>query len=63
MTAWTSLDGYIVIKCSEMAVLIDNGKDQTWVPRSVIMDGDALDDGATDITVLRWFADREGLEG
>lgn len=56
---------YACIKrVTDKAVLVvwaDGGED--WVPRSVILDGHALDDDAGSglLEVQRWFAKEEGL--
>lgn len=32
-----------------------------WIPRSVLLDGDALTIGDTDLVCAEWFALKEGL--
>jgi hypothetical protein len=60
--AYVSLDGYIVVRTTEQAVLLrDRSGRDTWIPRSQCEDGDALDIDDTDICVASWFASREGL--
>ena len=63
MESWTTVEGYEVVKCTDGAVCLSKNGADTWVPRSVCMDGDALTEGDTDITVKSWYASRDGLDG
>lgn len=59
---WTMLTGYVVIKTNDKAVLVrDDMQQESWIPRSVVMDGDYLVDGDRDLVVRSWFCDKEGL--
>jgi len=52
-----------VTRTTSAAVMIrhtDSDRD-VWVPRSILLDGDALDIGDIDIVCPTWFARREGL--
>lgn len=33
-----------------------------FIPRSVILDGDTLSPGDTDLVVAEWFCEKEGIE-
>jgi hypothetical protein len=50
-------------RTTEMAVLVDDGDSDLWIPRSLIEED--LEDAETGdivvITVPAWFAEREGL--
>ena len=52
-----------VVAATESAVLLSNGKDEAWVPRSQIIDEeDALDKGvATRVELPVWLAEKKGL--
>lgn len=52
-----------VLRVSPRAVLFrtDTGI-ETWIPRSVCLDGDTIDVGDTDLVVAEWFCEKEGLE-
>lgn len=51
-----------VKRTTRLAVLFkpEDG-DELWVPRSVCLDGDEIEDGDTDLVIADWFIDREGL--
>ena len=51
-----------VIKVTDSAVLFvtDDGT-ETWIPRSVCLQGEDIDEGDTDVCVADWFPEREGL--
>ena len=53
----------VVVAATESAVLLSNGKDEAWVPRSQIIDEeDALDKGvATRVELPVWLAEKKGL--
>jgi hypothetical protein len=65
-------DGVVVscgiLRTTEKAVLCEfydpkDGAFEKWVPRSVIEDGDQLEEGLNqDIEVAGWFATKEGIE-
>ena len=48
---------------TERAVLLKNNESgaETWIPRTMAQDGDALCKGDTDIIVKTWLAEKEGL--
>lgn len=50
-----------IIRATDAAVLVDLGDREIWIPRSVCLEGDALDVGDTDLIVADWFAKQEGL--
>lgn len=51
-----------VIRTTDRAFLFRaDDESETWIPRSVCIDGDDVEEGDTDILVARWFADQEGL--
>lgn len=50
-----------ITRTTDSAVLVDLDDRELWVPRSVCLEGDALDVGDTDIIVAAWFAEKEGL--
>lgn len=61
MSRQTDLHGE-VIKATPAAVLFrDETGRECWLPRSVCLDGDAVDEGDTDLVVAEWFAAKEGL--
>lgn len=50
-------------RATDLAVLAEIGGSEYWIPRSVIEDGDDLDEGDFgEINVAEWFAQKEGLE-
>jgi hypothetical protein len=63
---WVTLAKYRVSHTTLAAVLVvpvdPARKDEHWIPRSQIMDGDTLTVGDTDIVVKSWIADCEGLD-
>lgn len=52
-----------VTKTSRSAVLfvMDDGT-ELWVPRSVCLDGDSLDEGDTDLVVADWWLEKNGVQ-
>lgn len=61
MSRRESIDGE-VIRTTERAVLVRcPDKREVWVPRSVCLDGDMIEEGDTDLEVETWFAEKEGL--
>jgi len=50
-----------IIRTTDAAVLVDLGDREVWIPRSVCLEGDALDVGDTDLIVADWFIEQEGL--
>lgn len=55
----------IVLRASEKAVLLETEergeRRTTWVPRSVIEDGEAVEPFESDIYVASWFCEKEGI--
>jgi len=52
--------GVKVVHETEMAVLLDNGDTELWVPKSCIRDGYDIDyEGNMDLDIALWFAERE----
>lgn len=60
--SWATLDGYVVIRGTDKAVLVRKGTSDTWIPRSLILEGDMLGIGDIDIVVAEWFSEGEGLD-
>ena len=69
-TAWVQLDECEVTRVTERAVMIEylhttpkgsRTEVEVWVPRSVCHDGDTLVLGDREISVHRWFADKNDL--
>lgn len=50
-----------ITRATDAAVLVDFGDREVWVPRSVCLEGDALDVGDTDLIVADWYVQQEGL--
>lgn len=55
------LTGSSVIDTSPKAVLVRHDDVERWVPRSVIVDGESIVEGDTDISVHAWWAEQEGI--
>lgn len=62
MPEYLTLSGYTVIRTTDDAVLVEKQGTETWLPRSAMQDGDAIDRGDTDIAVAKWKAEREDLD-
>lgn len=60
--SYVTLSGYEVIRCTDAAVCISKAGTNTWLPRTYVQDGDALDKGDTDLAVARWLAEKEDLD-
>jgi len=69
-TEWVELDKCEVTRVTERAVMIEYPHTtpkghrtdvEVWVPRSVCHDGDKLVLGDREISVYRWFADKNDL--
>lgn len=58
----TTLAG-LVKWSTERAILFEFGDDEFWIPRSVCLDGDAVDVNDTDVTVADWWLEQEGIDG
>lgn len=50
-----------ITRTTNAAVLVDFGDREVWIPRSVCLEGDALEEGDTDLNVADWFLEKEGL--
>lgn len=60
---YSTLDIDTVVKTTDRAVLVEVGGEEYWIPRSVIEDGDELDEGDNgEIEVADWFLRKEGLD-
>lgn len=60
---YEELGSFIIVKATDQAIAIDMGDDEwTWLPRSVVEDGDDMEEGEEyEINVQTWFAEKEGL--
>jgi hypothetical protein len=57
------LDGSVVLRTSRRAVLVrTDDLAEVWIPKSVCIDGDDLEEGDKDISVRSWWAEQEGIE-
>lgn len=58
----TTLSG-VVERTTDHAVLflIDGAEQSVWVPRSVCLDGDAVEKDDTDLIVADWWLKKEGV--
>lgn len=56
----TTIDAEIT-RATGKAVLVTIDGDEHWIPRSVCLDGDALDVGDADLIVADWWLEKEGL--
>ena len=56
----TTLFPGAVIRTTEAAVLVEEGSDKTWVPRSAIEDGDAVEVGCEDLQIENWWLRKNG---
>lgn len=59
---FVSIDGYIVKRETDRAVLVVKAGHEVWIPRSVIDQGEVADVGDTDLSVEQWFAKRTSLD-
>lgn len=50
-----------IIGATDAAVLVVIGDREVWIPRSVCLEGDKLEEGDTDLLVADWFVRQEGL--
>lgn len=50
-----------ITKATAKAVLVVIEGGEHWIPRSVCLDGDALDVGDDDLIVADWWLEKEGL--
>lgn len=50
-----------ITKATGKAVLVVIEGDEHWIPRSVCLDGDALETGDEDLIVADWWLEKEGL--
>lgn len=50
-----------ITRATDAAVLVELEDREVWIPRSVCLEGDALDVGDTDLLVADWFLEKEGL--
>lgn len=52
----------VVLKPTRRAVLVRmKDGEERWIPRSVCVDGDRLEEGDQDISVQGWWAEQEEL--
>lgn len=69
MADYESFGEHKIVKVTDAAVAIDTGEldgkgrpEWQWIPRSVIEDGDLLDEGEEyELEVEMWFLEKEGL--
>lgn len=69
MATFTAFPG-TVIRTTEAAVLVrpraqkgvEHIHGEQWFPRRVLLDGDTLDVGDSDIEVRTWFIRKQGIE-
>lgn len=60
MTERTTISG-LVLKTTHDAVLFHTTDNvEFWVPRSVCLDGDSVDDGDEDLVIANWWLEKEG---
>jgi len=60
---YVTIDIDQITRATNKAVLAKIGENEHWIPRSVIEDGDDLDEGDFgEINVAEWFAQKEELE-
>lgn len=50
-----------IVDATDMAVRILHDGEAHWVPRSVCLEGDALDVGDADVVIADWWLEKEGL--
>ena len=56
---YTEISGKIIHE-TEMAVLLDDGDMERWIPKSCIRDGyDIAYEGDMDLDIALWFAEEE----
>lgn len=61
MSRQTDLTGEVVRATSYAVLFRDESGREWWIPRSVCLDGDSLDEGDTDLVVATWFCEKEGI--
>ncbi len=64
---YVTLDGYVVRRVTEKSIAVAKvafgaSGDLTWLPRSMCEDGENLDIGDTDISVVENIAEERGLD-
>lgn len=50
-----------ITRTTDKAVLVTMDGENHWIPRSVCLDGDALEVGDDDLIVADWWLEKEGL--
>lgn len=50
-----------VTRTTDAAVLVTIDGDEHWVPRSVCLSGEDIQEGDTDLIVANWWLQKEGL--
>jgi hypothetical protein len=56
------LDGSLVLRRTRLAALVRlNDLREVWIPLSVIIDGDDVLIGGTDISIRSWWAEQEDI--
>lgn len=62
---YVHLDVEEIVRDTDKAFLVRIEAGEVWIPKSQIADADDYEAGDTDLTlsVTKWFADKEGLEG
>lgn len=62
---YVHLEVEVVVRVTDNALLARIDGDDIWIPLSQVADADDYEAGDTDVTlsVTKWFADKEGLEG
>ena len=66
---YESLGEFIIVKTTDAAIAIDMGEvdedgkpEWQWLPRSVVDEGEIMDEGQEyEIDVKAWFLEKEGL--
>ena len=62
---YVHLDVDEVLRETDKAFLISLGGEEFWVPKSQIADAGGYEEGDVDcvMSVTKWFADKQGIEG
>jgi hypothetical protein len=50
-----------VTRTTDDAVLVEYGDEEFWVPRSVCLAGDQIEEGDTEIIIANWWLQAKGI--
>jgi hypothetical protein len=58
----TTLSGEVKKTTDDAVLFLTDAGSEFWVPRSVCLDGQSIDEGDSDIAVATWWLEKNGVD-